>query len=97
MFTNFQLVFVIYCFICKFVRLGIYFEEVHLIWNVDDIMSSRVRGCSGGKCISLARLSKFIYGVQSRGPSNQSVSSRTSGHKRCRVTKNIVEWKNAYH
>ena len=27
----------------------IYFEEVHLIWDVDDIMSSLVQGLSGGK------------------------------------------------
>ena len=49
---------------------------MHLLWDVDDIMSSRVLG----------RLSKFMHGVLSRGPRNV-LSSRTSGHKDCRVDK----------
>ena len=41
------------------------------------------------KCISLARLSKFMHGVQRRDSKNllSSRTSRTSGHKHCRVDK----------
>ena len=65
------------------------------------------------KCICiLCRVVYYMYGVPSWGPSNQlsSRTSHTSGHKRYRVvrvvrvdtsvvksTKNIVEWKNAFH
>ena len=53
--------------------------------------------CGGvEKCISLGRLSKFMHGVLSRGPSNQ-LSSRTSGHKRCRVDKEYCRVENASH
>ena len=43
------------------------------------------------KCISLGRLSKFIHGVLSSSPRNLLLSrtSRTSGHKYCRVEKCI--------
>ena len=49
--------------------------------------------CRVEKCISLGRLTKFMHGVLSRGPSNQLSSRmsghkrRTSGHKRCQVDK----------